>query len=88
MTPLGMPVVPPVYSSSRSSPLRPQLVSTTWAPDDTTDSYGVAQSGPGPVSSATTYQRRTPGSRSRMSSSSSPNEAWNTTASASALSKR
>ena len=39
------------------------------APDVTTASYGVAQSGPAPASSATTYQRLTPGSRSRMPSS-------------------
>ena len=29
ITPFGIPVVPPVYSSKRSSPLRPHVVSTT-----------------------------------------------------------
>ena len=66
MTPFGMPVVPPVYSSSRSSPLRDHATGGSVAPLVATVSYGDAHAGPSPVSSPTTYQRRTLPKRSRM----------------------
>ena len=69
-------------------PLRPQEPIVRSAPFSTTDSYDTAQSGPLPVSSLTTYQRRTFGNRPRIPSSNDVKLAWNTTASASALSKR
>ncbi len=87
ITPLGIPVVPPVYSIRMSSPERPHGPATRSAPAETTGSYGVAQSGTG-VPSSTTYHRFTPGRRSRTFSSSSAKQPWKTTASASAFSKR
>jgi hypothetical protein len=61
------------------------------APDVTTSSYRVAQSGPEPatdVSSSTTYQRLTFGRRERTPSINAVKVAWKTTASASAFSNR
>jgi hypothetical protein len=83
-----MPVVPPVYRSSRSSGERPHGVSTRSAPPCTTGSYSTAHAGTGAVPSATQYQRRTVDRRFRTPARSSPKVAWKTTASASALSNR
>ena len=51
-------------------------------------SYSTAQSGIGAPWSSTAIQAFTCGRRARMASSLSANPAWNTIASASALSKR
>ena len=88
MTPLGMPVVPPVYNIMRSSPLLPQVGESRWAPASATCSYSTAQSGQGPLPSSTQSQTLILGSEPRIVLMSSLKVPWNTTAPASALSHR
>ena len=88
ITPFGIPVVPPVYSMMRSSPLLPQAGTTREAPELATVSYSTAQSGHGPLPSSTQSQTLILGNEPRIVSMSSLKVPWNTTAPASALSHR
>ena len=88
ITPLGMPVVPPVYSRMRSSGLVPRARRDDRRPTLATSSYGTAQSGQGPLPSSTQSQLRIRGTSSRISATRSTKEPWKTTATASESSHR
>ncbi len=88
ITPFGMPVVPPVYSSTNWSPLRPHGPWTRPAFGVATAvSYGVAHDGQAEGSSPTQSQVVIDGTRLRMRSTVSVKASSNTTATASALSQ-
>ena len=88
MTPFGIPVVPPVYSMYRSSPLRPSGGVVRDDADVATSVYGTAHGGQGPLPSSTHSHRRISDRRLRISSQRSVKVPPNTTAAMSALSHR
>ena len=83
-TPFGLPVVPPVYSISVSSPDRSMRPAGSEA--STTSWYHSAPSTSGVVSS-TCSSTRTVGIDATASATCGPSEPWNTSTSAPALSQ-